>query len=167
MSKEIFDLCQIIAREEKVEFLYSDGYSKNIRINGFGLSKISNQEASGLLIRVIVNGYSGFTTITNINEKTIKEGIEKAKRIAKLKKGTKIVDFGNNVSKIKTKQDKDILNFDISSKFKEIKSNLTKEKHIKSYEGDNWNKGYSFILILIPLKKTSMQLLPLGLWSTL
>ncbi|HOW29746.1 MAG TPA: TldD/PmbA family protein [archaeon] len=147
MSKEIFDLCQIIAREEKVEFLYSDGYSKNIRINGFGLSKISNQEASGLLIRVIVNGYSGFTTITNITEKNIRIGIDKAKRIAKLKKGTKIVDFGNNVSKIKTKQDKDILNFDISSKFKEIKSNLTKEKHIKSYEGGlTWNKGYSFYI---------------------
>lgn len=147
MSKEILDICQKFTRKEKVEFLYSDGYSKNIRINGFGISKVSNQESSGLLIRVIVNGFSGVTTITEITEKNIKEGIEKAKKIAKLKKGTKINDFGSSVSKIKAKQDKEILDFDISSRFKEVKDNLTKEKHIKSYEGGlSWNKGYSFYI---------------------
>jgi len=147
MSKNVLEICEKFTKKEKVEFLYSDGYSKNIKINGFGISKISNQEASGLLIRVIVNGYSGFTTITDITEKNIKDGIEKAKKIAILKKGTKILDFGNNVSKIKEKQDKDILDFDISSRFKEIKANLTKDKQTKSYEGGlTWNKGYSFYI---------------------
>ena len=147
MNKEILELCEKFVKKEKVEFLYSDGYSKNAKIIGFDVSKVTNQEASGLLIRVIVNGYSGFTTITEINEKNILEGIEKAKKIAKLKKGTKILDFGSDVSKIKTKQDKEIKDFDISSKFKEIKDNLTKDKYIKSYEGGlSWNKGYSFYI---------------------
>lgn len=164
MSKDIFEICEKFARKEKVEFLYSDRYSKNIRINGFGISKISNQEASGLLIRVIVNGFSGFTTITDITEKTIKDGIEKAKRIAKLKKGTKIIDFGSNVSKIKTKQDKDILDFDISSRFKDIKNNLTKEKHIKSYEGGlTWNKGYSFYINPYTFKENLQAITSFGL----
>jgi predicted Zn-dependent protease len=147
MNKEIFDICQRFAKKENVEFLFMDGYSISAKILKFDICKINNQEASGLLIRAIVNGYSGYTTITEISEKNIRVGIEKTKKIAKLKKGTKILDFGSDVSKIKTKQDKEIKDFDISSKFKEIKDNLTKDKYIKSYEGGlSWNKGYSFYI---------------------
>lgn len=147
MNKEIFDICQRFAKKENVEFLFMDGYSISAKILKFDICKINNQEASGLLIRAIVNGYSGYTTITEISEKNIRVGIEKAKRIAKLKKGIKIKEFGSDVSNIKSKFDKRILNYDISEEFAEIKKNLTKDKYFKSYEGGvSWHKGYSFYI---------------------
>lgn len=147
MSKEILELCEKFVKKEKVEFIYTNVYSNNARIEGNDITKTNNYEGSGLMVRVLVNGNFGVTTITEINERNIIEAIDKAKKIAKIKKGTKISDFGNENSKVKTKQDTEILDFEISKHFKEIKQNLVKEKHIKSYEGRvSSSKGYSFYL---------------------
>lgn len=147
MNKEIFDMCQRLAKKEKVEFIYSDVYSCSAKIESFDISKINNQEASGLMVRAIVDGYSGYTTITEITEKNIKDAIEKAKKIAKLKKGIKIKDFGKDKNKKVYKEDKGILDFNITEKIPEIKKNLTKDKHTKSYDGGfGISRHYSFYI---------------------
>jgi PmbA protein len=146
-KNKIFDICERIAKKEKVEFIYSDVYSCSAKIESFDISKINNQETSGLMVRAIVDGYSGYTTITEITEKNIKDAIENAKKIAKLKKGVKIKDFGSDKNKKNYKEDKKILDFEISEKFLEIKKNLTKDKHIKSYEGGlGASKRYFFYI---------------------
>jgi PmbA protein len=146
-KNKIFDICEKFAKKEKVEFIYSDVYSCSAKIESFDISKINNQEASGLMVRAIVDGYSGYTTITEITEKNIKEAIEKAKKIAKLKKGIKIKEFGSEISNSKSKFDKRILDYDISEEFAEIKKNLTKDRYFKSYEGGlSWHKVYSFYI---------------------
>lgn len=146
-KNKIFDICERIAKKEKVEFSYSNVYSSSAKIESFDVSKINNQEASGLLVRAIVDGYSGYTTITEITEKNIKEAIEKAKKIAKLKKGIKIKDFGGDKNKKKYKVDKEILELDIVDKIPEIKKNLTKDKYTKSYDGGfGISRHYSFYI---------------------
>lgn len=146
-NNKIFDICKRFAKKEKVEFNYSNVYSSSAKIEGFDISKINNQEASGLMVRAIVDGYSGYTTITEITEKNIKEAIEKAKKIAKLKKGIKINDFGGDKNKKTNKVDKEILEFDIVDKIPKIKKNLTKDKHTKSYEGGfRASKNYTFYI---------------------
>ncbi len=146
-KNKIFDICERIAKKEKVEFIYSDVYSCSAKIESFDISKINNQEASGLMVRAIVDGYSGYTTITEITEKNIKDAIENAKKIAKLKKGIKIKDFGKDKNKKVYKEDKNILEFDIAERIPETKKNLTKDKHTKSYDGGfGISRHYSFYI---------------------
>lgn len=146
-NEKIFELCQRLAKKEKVEFNFDMVYSNSAKIDGFDISKVNNQEASGLMVRAIADGYSGYTTITTITEKNIYTAIENAKKIARLKKGVKIKDFGGEKNKKNYKEDKEILEFDISDKFLEIKKNLTKDKHIKSYEGGlGTARHYSFYI---------------------
>ena len=132
---DIYELCKGFTKKENVEFTYIDNYKESASIFKYGLSKTNNLEGSGLLIRVLEKGQSGSTTITKITKENIIEGIKKAKRIAKLKNTVKIPDFGSHKTNKKIKTDKALFKLDLSEILPEIKQEITKEKHIKSYEG--------------------------------
>ena len=92
-KQEIFELCQKIVKKEHIEFIYSNNYQEYCDIKKFDLEKIENKENSGLFIRVIENGQTGTFVITQISEKNILQGIQNAKKIAKLKNNIKINDL--------------------------------------------------------------------------
>ncbi|HRT02583.1 MAG TPA: TldD/PmbA family protein [Candidatus Diapherotrites archaeon] len=134
-KQEIFELCQKIAKKEHIEFIYSNNYQEYCDIKKFDLEKIENKENTGLFIRVIENGQTGTFVITQISEKNILQGIQNAKKIAKLKNNIKINDFGCDKPKNKTKYKNDIKNIDFSEIMKNTKKQLTKEKYFKAYDG--------------------------------
>jgi len=134
-KEEIYNLCERISKEEDVEFIYSAGKRASITFEKFDVTKGTNIESTALYIRVIVNGQVGFYTITEINEKNIRKGINKAKIIAKLKNDIKIKDFGHARPITKINFDEEIKKIDFTSFIPEIKKELKKEKYITSYDG--------------------------------
>ncbi len=162
-KEEIYNFCEKISKKENIEFIYYSGKKTNIDFEKFDVTKSTNIESTALYIRVIVNGQIGFYTITEINEKNIRNGINKAKKIAKLKNDIKIKDFGNAKPKSHIHFDKQIKNIDFTGLIPDIKKQLTKDKYITSYEG-NLNKmdNYEFYINPYTRKEEEKSSINLG-----
>jgi len=162
-KEEVYNLCEKISKEEKVEFIYSSGKKVSITFEKFDVTKGTNIESAVLYIRVIVNGQMGFYTITEISENNIRKGIKNAKIIAKLKNDIKINDFGHAKSNTHINFDKEIRKIDFTEFIPEIKNELKKEKYISSYEGGlNKIENYEFYINPYTKKEEERSMINLG-----
>ncbi|MDD3178489.1 MAG: metallopeptidase TldD-related protein [Candidatus ainarchaeum sp.] len=135
-KEEIYNYCKKLAEDKHVEIMYREINSENINFEKFDINKVENKESQRLFVRTINKGKIADTTITDISKKNILEAIRKTLKISKLKTKTLITDFGNQTSKRKIKQDKDIKDLNARDLIPEIKKNLTKEKYFKNYIGE-------------------------------
>ncbi|MFH0906494.1 MAG: metallopeptidase TldD-related protein [archaeon] len=135
-KEELFEYCNKLSKNNSIEFIYRENVIDTCSIKQFELNTIKNNSSSALLIRALENYQFGNCVITNITKENIANGINQAKKIAKLKNNIKIKDFGSSkISNAKIKFDKTLKEININNLFLEVKENLTKDKYIKSYEG--------------------------------
>jgi PmbA protein len=163
-KEEIYNLCEKISKKENVEFIYSSGKKASITFERFDVTKGTNIESTALYIRVIVNGQIGCYTITEINESNIRNGINKAKKIAKLKNDIKINDFGHARPNTHIQFDKHIQKIDFTNFIPEIKSELKNEKYITSYDGAlNKIDHFEFYINPYTSKEENQSIINLGI----
>jgi PmbA protein len=134
-KEEIYSYCLKLAKNENIEFSFRNENKENVSLEKFSVGKTNISQSSQLLVKVIYSGQIGEYTISNINKENIKQAINKAKKIAKLKNNIKIKEFPSKKSKQKIKKDKDLENINFDSLIEKTKKYIKKEKYIKSYEG--------------------------------
>jgi PmbA protein len=121
---------------EDILFVYNQKLNENANINGFNYETITNSYEENINIFVNVNKKKGSYLVTNINKTNIDEGINKAKKLAKLKSKTDLDYFGNKIPKKKIIFDKSVNNVCFEDILKDTKKALTKDKYFKSYIGN-------------------------------
>jgi predicted Zn-dependent protease len=132
---EIIDYLEKISKKNNVLFEYSKTNIEKSEINGFDIEKTTNCDEENIVISTIVNNKKGKYVVKKITKKNIDEGINKAKKLAKIKTEKEIDCFGDVAPKKKINFDKTIETIDYGDMLKEIKTNLTKDKYITSYLG--------------------------------
>lgn len=143
---EIIDYLEKISKKENTLFEYNNNIVEKSKINGFDIENNINYDEQSIIVSAIVDKKKGKYKIKDINKTKIKEGIIKAKKLAKIKTEKEIDCFGKGLPKKKIKFDKNIEKIDFGKLLEETKKNLVKEKYITSYVGDVYkvkNKNYT------------------------
>jgi predicted Zn-dependent protease len=132
---EIVEYLEKKSKKENVLFEYNKTKIEHSNINGFDIENTINSHEEHIIISAIVNNKKGNYVVKKNNKQNIDEGINKAKKLAKLKTEKDISYFGNILPKKKIKFDKTIDEISYEDLLKETKKEITKEKYITSYVG--------------------------------